>query len=117
MMWEIAILIIAVAFVVLVAFTIPALLQIRDSAKEFEFTLRETRETIKRIREISEKAEDGIEKGRQAVMKLDKTLTAIDQTIGGSTLKVMTKPLSALLEFAPVILSASKIYKKYLKRR
>lgn len=116
-MWEIAILIIAIAFVVLVVFTIPALLQIRDSAKEFEFTLRETRETLKRIREISEKAEEGIEKSKSAIVKLDKTLTAIDQTIGGSTLKAMAKPLSALFEFAPVILSASKIYKKYLKRR
>jgi len=116
MLWQIAILIIAIAFLGLVVFTIPALLQIRDAAKEFEFTLKETRETLAKVREITEKAEEGIDKGKRTVERLDKALTTIDQTIGASTLKTMTKPISAILDILPVVISASKIYKKFKRR-
>ncbi len=117
MMWEIALLIVAVAFLLLVVFFIPTLLQIRDSAKELEFTLKEFRETLVKVNNAVDKADQSLEEGRKALRKIEKALETVDQTLGGSTLRFLAKPVSGLLEAMPVILSAGKIYRKYIRRR
>ncbi len=117
MLWEIALLIVSVAVLVFVVFSIPALLQIRDSAKEFEFTLKEFRQTLVRVNKAVDKADESLDEGRKALRKIEKALDAVDQTLGGSTLRFLAKPVSGLLEAMPVILSASKIYRKYIRRR
>ncbi len=116
-MWEIAVVVIAIAFLLLVIFTIPSLLQIRDSAKELEFTLKEFRETLKKVNVVVEEIDQSVKTGSKTLRKLDRTLEAMEQTFGTSSFKLVTKPLTGILEAMPVILSASKIYRKYIKRR
>ena len=116
-MWEIALLIIAVAFLLLVIFAIPVLLQVKDSAKELEFALKEFRETLTRVNVVVDEIDQSVKTGSKTLRKLDRTLEAVEQTFGTSTFKVVSKPLTGILEAMPVILSASKIYRKYIKRR
>jgi hypothetical protein len=115
-MWEIALLIIAVGFILLVLFTIPVLLQLRDSAKEMELTLRETREAVKKLREISGKAEIVLDQGRGVVQGAHKAVLALDGILGREGMRTVSKTLQVALEFFPVFLAATKIIRKHGRR-
>ncbi len=115
-MWEIALLIIAVGFVLLVLFTIPVLLQLRDAAKEMEFTLRETREAIRKMREISDKAEAVLDQGKGVVQGAHKAVLALDGILGREGMRSVTRVLQVALEFFPVFMTAMKIFRKHGRR-
>lgn len=115
-MWELALLIVAIAFAVLVMFTIPALLQARDSLKELEFTLRETRDAVQKLREVTGKAEEILAKGKAFVGGAEKAFASVAPALGKSGAHTIGKILTIALEAVPVALAAQKLFTK-LRRR
>ena len=107
--------IIATAFLLGVVFLIPTLLQIRDAAKEAEFTLRETRQLLVKIQEISGRVEEGVEEGRRAIKKVDRVISVLDESFGKYSSNLV-KPLTSVLEFVPLIMGATRIYRKFFKK-
>jgi hypothetical protein len=116
-MWEIALLIVAIGFLVLVIFTIPLLLQLRDSAKELEFTLHETRLAVAKLKEVVEKAEDGIDRGREIIAKAHHAVTAIDGAMGGRAPQFLGRTVGTALKVIPLVLAAKNVYQKFKAKR
>jgi hypothetical protein len=116
-MWEIALLIVSIGFLGLVVFTVPLLLQLRDSAKELEFTLHETRETIAKLREVVEKAEDGIDRGREIIAKAGHAVSAIDGVLGNRGPQLLGTVMGTALKIIPIVLTAKGIYQKFIAKR
>jgi predicted PurR-regulated permease PerM len=115
-MWEVAFLIIALAFTLLVVFLIPAILQLRDAAKELEFTLRRTRETLDRVMELSRKAETFVDKGTHVVVEAERAVVAMDAFLGKAGTRTLTKVLSVALEAFPMAMTARKLFQTYRRR-
>ena len=115
-MIDVALLIAAGAFAVLVLFTVPVLLQLRDAAKELEFTLREAREAIRRIRELSEKAEAVVDRGRTVVDGASKALMAVDGILGKAGRGMVSRVLTTAIEFFPVAMAGLKLFNRYKGR-
>jgi hypothetical protein len=115
-MWELALLIVSIAFSVLVIFTIPFLLQLFHSTRELELTLRETREAIRKIREISDKAEVVVDQGKTVMEGAGRALAALDGLLGNKGATYVTKVLTTAINFMPVAMAAQKLFAT-LKRR
>jgi hypothetical protein len=115
-MWEIALLIVSLAFLALVIFTLPILFQLFHAARELELTLREARLTLERVRVISEKAETAVDQGTQVIQGAGRALAAIDGILGKNGTRYAAKIITTALEVMPVVLAAKKLFTN-LKRR
>jgi hypothetical protein len=100
----------------LVVATIPALLQIRDTAKELEFTLRETRTTIAQVRQVAEKADGVIEQGRTLVEGAGRAFSAVEGTIGNAQMRKGLSFAATALQALPVAIAAFRLVRQFRRK-
>ncbi len=115
-MWEIALLIVAVAVLLLVVAVIPVLLQVRDTAKELEFTLRETRTTIALVRRVAEKADGVVEQGRSLVEGAGRAFSAVEGTLGNARMRTGLTWAATALQALPVALAAFRLVRQFRRK-
>jgi hypothetical protein len=115
-MWEIALLIVAVSFAVLVVFIVPVLLQLRDAAKELEFTLRRTGEILAKVEIMSNKAEEVIDQGKVVMDGAGRAFVAVDRLLGKQGTRYAVKALTVALEVFPVVMTARKLFTRSERR-
>ncbi len=115
-MWEIALLIVAVAVFLLVVAAIPVLLQIRDTAKELEFTLREARTTIALAHRVAEKADAVVEQGRSLAEGAGRAFSAVEGTLGNACMRTGLTWAVTALQALPVALAAFRLVRRFRRK-